>query len=225
MPCEVDLHRRRFIERNTSLLRLPLLPEIALHLATEVTPLWSKTQEWLELEDLEPPYWAFAWPGGQALARHILDAQHAVKGRDVLDFATGSGLVAIAASLAGARIVTACDLDPTALAAAELNAEVNLSGPMNVAPIAFDAGDFTLTSWGKPGDLLLAGDVFYDVHASARFSAWFEAAARRGVEVWIGDPGRAYLPKHYERVSTYEVTVSGDVEGRERLSASVFRIL
>lgn len=216
--AEERARRRAFVVRNTSLVTLPLLPELTLHLATEVTPLWHKTQDWLELEDLEPPYWAFAWPGGQALARFLLDHPNHVKDRAVLDLATGSGLVALAAWKCGARHVTASDIDTVALAAASLNAE------RNEASLELVADDVTREPWGTAGDVILAGDVFYEESAATGFSRWLEDAADRGLDVFVGDPQRAYLPGHYALCATYDVTVSADVEGRERVRSSVFRV-
>jgi predicted nicotinamide N-methyase len=184
----------------------PLVPEIELRLASEVTPLWTATQRWLDARGLEPPYWAFAWAGGQALARHVLDHPELVRGKRVVDFATGSGLVAIAACLAGAASVVALDVDELAMAAARLNigrarVMVTLVGGDRVGDPLGDA------------DVLLAGDVFYDAAASARFSAWFRSLVGAGKQVLVGDPGRAYLPGDLEALATYQVPTSLELEG------------
>ena len=198
--------RRAFIEAHTARVRVPLVPEIELGLATEVTPLWSATEAWLESRGIEPPFWAFAWAGGQALARAVLDRRELVRGRRVFDFATGCGIVAIAAVLAGAREVVAIDLDPLACAAARLNAA------RNGAAIEVVEGD--LVALDLPGaEVVLAGDVFYDREASARFAPRLARLAERGVRVLVGDPGRAYLPEGLVELARYEVPVSDDVEG------------
>jgi predicted nicotinamide N-methyase len=198
--------RRAFIEAHTARVRVPLVPEIELALATEVTPLWSATEAWLEARGIEPPFWAFAWAGGQALARMVLDRRELVRDRRVFDLATGCGIVAIAAALAGAREVVAVDLDPLACAAARLNAA------RNGATIEVVEGDLVAVDLGG-AEVIVAGDVFYDREASARFAPRLAALARRGARVLVGDPGRAYLPEGLVELARYEVPVSDDVEG------------
>src|SRR6476469_5592218 len=146
--------RERFIEQNTQIVSPPLIPEIRLHLAAESVPLWQNTEEELGTLGLPPPFWAFAWAGGQALARYVLDRPDTVRGRRVLDFASGSGLVAIASATAGAAAVTACDVDPFAVAAIGLNAEAN---GVAVTPILAD-----VVGQDQGWDTVLAGDICYE---------------------------------------------------------------
>ena len=172
---------------------VPHVPEIVLHLADEAHDLWRRTEEELAEIGLPPPFWAFAWAGGQGLARHVLDHPELVSGKKVLDFATGSGLVAIAAAKAGAASVLAVDVDPFCAAAVALNAE------MNGSALGFESLDLI----GETGDwdVLLAGDVFYDRPFADRLVPWFEALSRRGTDIIVGDPGRSYLPKqHLEEI-------------------------
>ncbi|MEX2648956.1 MAG: methyltransferase [Alphaproteobacteria bacterium] len=175
-----------FIRANTRLLPVPHAPEIRLYMADEATELWRKTEEELGAIGLPPPYWAFAWAGGQALARYVLDAPGLVAGRRVLDFGAGSGLAGIAAACRGARVLAA-DIDGFALAAIALNAEAN-----GVA-VAITAEDQIGRDDGW--DIVLAGDVCYERAMAAGVADWLAALAARGARVLIGDPGRAYLPK------------------------------
>ena len=210
--------RGAFIRANTRLLAVPHAPEILLHVADEVTPLWLKTEEELGELGLPPPFWAFAWAGGQALARYLLDHAELVGGRFVLDFASGSGLVAIAAMKAGAASVLAADVDAFAIAAIGLNADAN---GVRVEATADDVlGRFDIEA-----DLVLAGDIFYDRVIAADVLDWLEGWRSRGKDVLIGDPGRAYLPRHrLECLATYEVPVSRDLEDMEIKRASVWRL-
>jgi predicted nicotinamide N-methyase len=210
--------RRAFIVAHTRLRPVPHAPEISLHLADEATPLWMKTEEELGELGLPPPFWAFAWAGGQALARYVLDHPETVHGKRVLDFASGSGLVAIAALKAGAAGVTAADIDAFALAAIPLNAAVN-----GVGPIAVTGDDLI----GRDGDwdVILAGDICYEKSTAERVSAWLHTHARRGATVLIGDPGRAYLPKEQlTRLATYEVPTTRELEDSEVKRSSVWRV-
>lgn len=200
------MSREAFVLEHTAPASPTLVPEIELRLATEVTPLWAATQDWLDARGVEPPYWAFAWAGGQALARFVLDRPELVRGRRVVDFATGSGLVAIAAAYAGAGSVLALDVDPLAVAAARINAA--RAGVAMTVVGADRVGDAL-----EDADVLLAGDVFYEAAASARFSAWFRALAGTGKDVVVGDPGRTYVPADLEALATYEVATSLELEG------------
>ncbi|MBT5051370.1 MAG: methyltransferase [Rhodospirillaceae bacterium] len=196
-----------FITDSTTIDCAPLVPEIRLQLATEVTPLWQATADSLEDANIEPPFWAFAWPGGQALARHILDHPDIVRGKRVLDIAAGSGIVAIAAAKSGARSVTANDIDPLSLTAITLNAALN-----NVT-LAMNGMDLTLESPPARWDVILAGDVFYERAMASSIAQWLSAAARAGGLVLACDPGRAYLPQEgVESVATYDVPTSLDLE-------------
>lgn len=219
-----DAEWARFIEGHTVLQAPPLLPELRLYSASAVTPMWTATQEWLDRNLVEPPYWAFAWPGGQAVARHLLDHPELVRGREVLDLAAGSGLVAIAAALAGAARVIAIDLDPLALCAAKLNAEVNA--------VALELWQGSMAE-PLPGraELVTAGDVFYD--ATIADAALTAIAAQLGCGddlgapcplVLVGDPGRAYLPEGFELVTEIDVPVASDVEASETKRTRVLTV-
>ena len=207
-----------FIRANTAVLAPPHVPEIRLHLASEAHDLWLKTEEELEAIGLPPPFWAFAWAGGQGLARHVLDNPGCVSGKRVLDFASGSGLVAIAATIAGAGQVTAADIDPWAGTAVRLNAA------LNKATIEFTGEDMI----GRDGDwdVVLAGDVFYDSGFAARLVPWFADLARRGVTVLVGDPGRSYCPRdRMQMLASYEVPVTRALEDSEVKRTTVWRFL
>ncbi len=208
--------RLAFIRAHTRLLRVPHAPEISLYLADEATALWMKTEEELGEMGLPPPFWAFAWAGGQALARYILDNPAVVRGRRVLDVATGSGLVAIAAARAGATIVEASEIDDFALAAIGLNAAEN---GVTIAPRAAD-----LVGVDEGWDVVLAGDVSYERDMAARMTDWLEALARRGALVLIGDPGRSYLARdRLSAVAEYRIAVSRDLEDAEIKRTQVWR--
>ena len=212
----MSLDRRAFILRHTRLQRPPHVPEIELHLASEIEPIWRQTEAALERTGLDPPFWAFAWAGGQALARYVLDHPEEVAGRRVLDFATGSGLVAIAALEAGAAGASACDIDPFCEAAVALNAEVN-----GVA-IAFTSDDL-LAAEAPAVDVILAGDVCYAWPFADRVHQWLGAAHRRGIRVLLGDPGRAYLPREgLKPLAVYEVQTTLELEDRDVRRTGVF---
>lgn len=187
------------------LVRVPLAPEVRLHLADDAIVLRARLEAQAG-QRLAAPYWADAWVGGQAVARYILDNPWIVAGRRVLDVASGSGLVAIAAAVAGAAVVTANDIDPYALAAIDLNARAN--------GVAIDTclGD-VLGGDGDDAEVILAGDVFYGRELATRMLRFVERAAARGAHVLVGDPGRAYLPRHrLAVVAGYPVTVVGAPE-------------
>jgi len=205
---------KEFILANTALVAPPLVPEIALHLATEVVPLWRKTEEELEAEGVPPPYWAFAWAGGQALARHVLDHPDIVRGKAVLDFGSGSGLVAIAAARAGAAAVLAADIDPFAAVAIALNAEAN---DARIEVISDD-----VIGRAGPWQTILVGDMCYERPLAERLLAWLKQS--RGL-VLLGDPGRSYFPKSgTEKLATYRVQTTRDLEDREIRETSVFKL-
>jgi predicted nicotinamide N-methyase len=208
----------QFIRANTSIMAPPHVPEIRLHLASEAHDLWLKTEEELEDIGLPPPFWAFAWAGGQGLARYVLDHPGIVAGRRVLDFASGSGLVAIAAGLAGAQAVIAADIDPWTEAAVRLNAAEN--GVL----LEFVSGDLVGSDVGA--DVILAGDVFYDRAFAERLVPWLDMLARQGKLVLVGDPGRAYLPKdRLEACAVYQVPVTRALEDSEIKKTTVWRFL
>jgi predicted nicotinamide N-methyase len=199
---------RSFILANTSILTPPHLPEIRLHLADEAHDLWHKTEEELGQIGLPPPFWAFAWAGGQGLARYVLDNPKLVAGKSVLDFASGSALVGIAAKLAGAAQVICIDIDLYAEAAAGLNAELN--------SVHIESKTHDLVGSVPDADVILAGDVFYDRNFAAELMPWFETCARAGISIYVGDPGRSYFPKSgFALLATYEVPVTRALEDAE----------
>jgi len=206
------------IRANTALTAPPHVPEISLHLADEAHDLWLRTEDELQEIGLPPPFWAFAWAGGQGLARYVLDNPETVRGRRVLDFATGSGLVAIAAAKAGAAAVLACDIDPFCGAALRLNAQANHVG------IAFDGRD--LIGHDEGWDVVLAGDVFYDREMAGAIMPWFRNLRARGAHVLAGDPGRSYLPRAaLAPLATYEVTVTRALEDSEVKRTTVWSVI
>ncbi len=214
MPSSV----RALVLRHTRLRPLPALPGIRLHLADEVLALWRATQ--LETRDADAPlpYWAFAWAGGLALASYLRDHPEAVAGRRVLDFGSGSGVVAIAAARAGAAEVTASDVDPFALAAIDLNARAN---GVRVRAIRRDL----LDEPPPEADVVLAADCWYEAGFAARVLPWLERARAAGLEVLIGDPGRRYLPLDaLEPVATYWVRTTTELEDLDQKRATVYRL-
>ncbi|MCO5064391.1 MAG: methyltransferase [Rhizobiaceae bacterium] len=207
---------RAFILENTSLIAPPHVPELRLHLADEAHDLWHRAEEELAAIGLPPPFWAFAWAGGQGLARHVLDNPGHVANRSVLDFATGSGLVAIAASRAGASTVLAADIDPFCEAAVELNAEAN------GLRVTFAGDDLIDSDLGW--DVVLAGDVFYEKPFAERLVGWFERLRLRGADIYVGDPGRSYLPRdRLEMIAVYEVPVTRALEDADVKKTTVWR--
>ncbi len=208
-----------FVRRNTVIGRPPLVPEIALHLATEVTPIWQATEDSLSRGAVPPPFWAFAWAGGQALARYVLDHPEVVSGREVLDIGSGSGIVAIAASMAGARRVVAAEIDPFAASAIALNTALN---GVAVAVERRDLLDRAAAGWG----VALAGDVCYEEPMARRIIGLLRRIAGRGRTALLGDPGRAYLPRSgLEELARYEVPTSRALEDREAREGVVWRVL
>lgn len=197
---------RGFILANTRPQSPPHTPEIALYLADEVTPIWRMTEEELGEIGLPPPYWAFAWAGGQALARYLLDHPHEVAGLSVLDFAAGSGLVGIAAIKAGARRVLCADIDGFCAAAVALNGQAN--------GVALDFTDIDLLdSPAPPVDLICAGDICYEKPLAERVLAWLATARAGGTRVLIGDPGRSYFPRTgLTQLAEYQVPTTRELE-------------
>jgi predicted nicotinamide N-methyase len=214
----VILDRGAFIRENTRLLPVPHAPEISLHVADEATALWQKTEDELGEIGLPPPFWAFAWAGGQALARYILDTPEMVKGHRVLDFASGSGLVAIAAAKAGAAHVTASEIDAFAAEAIGINAASNGV----VDQISISLADIIGTDDGW--DTVLAGDICYQRDIAERVTTWLQQLSRRGAQVLIGDPGRSYLPRDMlEEIAIYQVPTTRALEDMEIKKSSVWR--
>jgi len=208
-----------FVRRNTAVAAPPLVPEIRLHLATEITPIWQATEESLARGAVPPPFWAFAWAGGQALARYILDHPAEIAGRSVLDFGAGSGLVAIAAAKSHATSVLAADIDHFAAAAIAANAEMN---DVAVSVTTADVIDTADLRW----EVVTAGDVCYEQPMAARVSAWLAALAGRGCLVLLGDPGRAYLPADgLRKRARYLVPTSRELEDRDTRDGVVWQVL
>jgi predicted nicotinamide N-methyase len=206
-----------FIRANTAVMAPPLVPELALHLASEITPLWQATEATLARTPLPPPYWAFAWAGGQALARHVLDHPVLVRGKRVLDFGAGSGLVALAAAKAGAAAVTAAEIDPVAAAAIALNAAVNRLA------VAVESAD--VIGQRPAWETVLVGDMCYERPLAERLTRWLGTLAQAGVEVLLGDPGRAYLPKAgLSALARYTVPTPRELEDRDSREGVVWRI-
>lgn len=204
-----------FIAAHTTLTHAPLVPEIALHLATEITPIWQASEAWLQQANIEPPFWAFAWPGGQVIARHVLDHPNVVRGRRVLDFAAGCGIAAIACALSGA-VAEAAEIDAMAIAAIQLNAATN------------DAAVTTLAEdvVGQPcrWDLILCGDVCYEAPMTAHILPWLKRMAAE-TEVWVADPGRAYLPTDgLTPLAEFDVPTSLELEDRTLRRTKLFRL-
>ncbi|MBL8772476.1 MAG: methyltransferase [Phenylobacterium sp.] len=211
--------RRQFILDNTRPQRPPHTPELQLHLADEITPIWRMTEEALAEIGLPPPFWAFAWAGGQALARYVLDNPGVVAGRGVIDFASGSGIVGIAAARAGAARVLAADIDAFCGAALALNAEAN-----GVA-CAFTDADLLDASPPAWAEVILAGDICYEKPLAERVMAWLGEARAAGAEVLIGDPGRSYFPREgLVRLAQYEVPTTRELEDMEVKKTAVWTL-
>ena len=187
-------------------------------LADEITPIWTATEADLAGMALDPPFWAFAWAGGQAVARLVLDRPEIVRGKRVLDLAAGSGMIAIAAARAGARHVLANDIDPACEAAVELNAAAN------GACVDWLSGDLLCAPPPKV-DVILAGDIFYQKQMAERFLGWLRQAVQRGIEVYVGDPGRTYAPAGAAPpVAEFEIATSLDLEGVTMRRAQVWKV-
>jgi predicted nicotinamide N-methyase len=208
-----------FIRRNTTIAAPPLVPEIRLHLATEITPIWQASEESLARSGAPPPFWAFAWAGGQALARYLLDHPAEVAGRFVLDFGAGSGLVAIAAAKAGAARVVCAEIDHFAAAAIAANATLN---GVEIEVTTADVTGTTDARW----EVIAAGDVCYERPTADRVTVWLRALADRGCLVLLGDPGRAYLPADgLLGRAHYVVPTSRELEDRETRDAVVWEVI
>ena len=208
----------QFILDHTRLQSPTDLPELRLHLADQVMPIWRLMEAAAGGAEVPPPYWAFAWVGGIAIARHLLDQPHEAAGRRVLDFAAGSGLCSIAASKAGASEVLASDIDPHAAVAVQLNAAAN------GVQIGFSALDLLLEDPPRV-DLILAGDVCYEERMTVRVMDWLGIAAARGSRVLIGDPGRSYLPAAgMRRLAEYSLRTTRELEERDSMSAAVYEL-
>lgn len=210
-----DDERRAFVREHTALAEVPLVPELRLHRAEAVGPVWFATARWLDDDDADVPFWCVPWAGGQALARYVLDHRERVRGKRVLDFACGGGVVALAATLAGAE-VRAVDLDPMARIAAEMNAEAN---GLALATSTCDLVGDVLADV----DVLLAGDVWYEPAPSARFRRWFRAIARR-TSVLTADSGRPYAPRKARELARYRVPTPFELEATHERIARVLEV-
>jgi predicted nicotinamide N-methyase len=208
---------RDLVRTQTAPAPVALVPEVSTWQATELTPLWNATSAQLERYDASP-FWAFPWAGGQALARHLLDHPEVVRGRSVLDFATGSGLVGIAAILAGAARVVGTDVAPFCQAVVPMNAALN--------GVSLELRLEDLLGGPLEGfEVVLAGDVFYEQPLASRAIAWFRELAARGITVLAGDPGRLYSPREGVRdVARYEVPVSREIEERPIMRTWVLQV-
>lgn len=204
-----------FIREHTRLLPVPYAPEIRLHVADEATALWQLTEDELGKMQLPPPFWAFAWAGGQALARYVLDNPTLVAGKRVLDFASGSGLVGIAAMLAGASKVEAADIDAFAFEAIRLNAQVN--------GVEVQVRRDSLIGLDEGWDVVLAGDICYERDSAEAVTGWLRDLAGQGVQVLIGDPGRSYLPRDLlDCLASYQVPVTRTLEDADIKASHVW---
>jgi predicted nicotinamide N-methyase len=204
---------RTFVRNHTVLEAVPFVPEVQVHTATSVTSLWSATNEWLDRVGIDVPFWSVPWAGGQALARWLLDHPDSVRGRRVVDFGTGSGLVAIAAARAGASHVRAIDVDPLACEACALNASAN--------GVALEIACLDPIDLPTDAEIVLAGDVWYERRTAERAAPWLRALAAAGARVLTGDPDRAYAPRDLLTLRTYDVPTSADLEASRSRSTRV----
>lgn len=209
---------RAFVLRHTRLRPVPGLDAIRLHLADEVLPLWRAAQVETGDPDAELPYWAFAWAGGLALARYLGEHPETVAGRRVFDVASGSGLCAIAAMLAGASAATSADIDPFSTAVTALNARANGVRLTSVS-------DDILDDEPPDVDVILAGDAWYEARLADRVQDWLRRASSRGIDVLVGDPGRRYLPvADLVELAAYDVRTTTELEDLDRKEGRVYRM-
>ncbi|MDA1100491.1 MAG: 50S ribosomal protein L11 methyltransferase [Proteobacteria bacterium] len=210
--------RAGFIAANTTVQSTALLPEIRLHLASESMPIWQMSDEERVAAGLPLPYWAFAWAGGQALARYLLDCPETVAGMRVLDVGAGCGLEAIAAAMAGAGAVTAADTDPFAIAAIEMNAKLN--------QVAVNIRQLDPVDQSGDWQVVMVGDLFFEQPLAKRLETWLRGLRQAGVEILIGDPQRTYLPRQgLEKLATYAVPTTSALEDSDLRNASVWRMV
>lgn len=209
-----------FIRSQTALQQAAMVPELQLWLASEITPIWEATEAVLERIGIDPPYWAFCWPGGQAVARYMLDNPAVVLGRSVFDFAAGGGIASLAARRAGARKVIANEIDPMAIAAIALN------GATNEVDIETDEGDWLDRPGAPEVDVVIAGDVCYEREMSLKALAWLRSHARHGRQVLLGDPGRNYFTADgLVELARYEIPTSLQLENRGMRETTVWRVM
>ena len=204
-----------FVRAHTILTAAPLAPELRLHLADAITPIWQASEMWLGQKNIDPPFWAFAWPGGQALARHVLDHSELVAGRRVLDFAAGCGIAALACARAGADVLAA-DIDPMAVAAVLLNAAAN---GLLVETTAAD-----LVGSACAWDMILCGDVCYEAPMTRHILPWLRSMAATA-DVWVADPGRSYLPRNgISAFAEYLVPTTLELEDQTERRVVLYRV-
>ena len=208
-----------FVRANTAPGFAPLAPEFELRLATEITPIWQATEDFLHTQNMAPPFWAFAWPGSQAIARTILDDPSHVRGARVLDFAAGCGLAALAAARAGAAAVDACEIDPLAIAAITINARTNEE---RIATLIDDVVGTPPGRW----DLIVCGDICYEAPMTRHILPWLKAQAANAI-VWVADPGRAYLPPKdgMQALADYDVPTTLELEDHTHRHTTIYRLL
>lgn len=220
MSLDTAEARRAFIRAETAPSAPPLVPEVRLFLAARLTPLWHATADELEDQGIAPPYWAFAWPGGQALARYVLDHPDLVRGRVVLDLAAGSGLVGIAAALAGAAAVTCAEIDPLGAESIRLNADLN-GMAARVSVRTDDLTGASPASW----PVILAGDIWYEQPMAKVMTAWLRRAAAKGALVLAADPGRAHVPSRgLEARARLTVPTTREIEEADQRETTIFRV-
>jgi predicted nicotinamide N-methyase len=208
----------RFIEQHTKPLQPPLVPELTLYLAEESLPIWQKTEDELGEMNVPPPFWAFAWAGGQAMARYLFDNPETCRGRTVVDLGSGSGISAIAAAKTGAARVLAADIDALALAATELNARANHVSIETTIDDLLSQADLRRTG------VVIIGDLFYERELADRVLAFIAAAKASGSTVLIGDPQRSYFPRdRFEMLMEYQVPVTGELEDAELKRTAVWQ--
>jgi predicted nicotinamide N-methyase len=211
------------IQTSAQLRPVALVPEIRLYQASEPIGVWQRTELAAGRTGLDPPFWAFAWAGGQGLARYLLDHPETVRGRTVIDLASGSGLVAIAAALAGAAVVTGYDIDPLAVAAITLNAEAN---GVAVRAVQADILDEDSADSGSGSVVILAADAFYERELAGRLTRYLERGQARGADVLVGDFGRAYLPwDRLTPLAAYDVPGVSVVEDNDIKHTTVWTLL
>ena len=218
-PSDIDTqHWRSFILENTTLTHPPLVPEIKLYLAEQSLPIWQKTQDELNEDNVPPPYWAFAWAGGQALARYLIDKPQAVRNKTVLDLGSGCGITALAARRSNAARVLASDIDQISGIAAQLNAAAN--------NLVIDTTDQDILAQ-TPGDygVLLVGDLFYERPLAERVMSYLEKAKKGGAMILAGDPQRTYFrPDRFSQLAQYQVQVSQELEDCEQKPTAVWQL-
>lgn len=208
---------KKFIIAHTQPKNTALVPEITLYQASKITPIWQASEKWLQENNIEPPFWAFVWPGGQSLARYILDNPEFVQKKRVLDFAAGCGIAAIACALCQAAYIEVADIDPMAQAACTINAALN--------QVILDCNTQNVVGASNRWDIILCGDVCYEAPMTRHIWPWLKHCAEQGAEVIIADPGRAYLPKkELEAIRQYDVPTTLELEDCTQRQTTLYRL-